>query len=352
MRVVFLADLPGASEWEMNKGRIEFDYEVLPGKHWHLPRDRRTLRLNVGVSNLIRRFQPSLAIVGGWNAPAYWTILFHALLRARPRIVLWSGSNVLGRPSGRPLDLARSFFVKRCHSFIAYNKQASDYLCQLGAPLERVCVGSNVGEVETFCAQANAFRGSEKYPSQRRHYPRQVFMFVGYLAASKGPEIAIRALARVSGEDLGLFVVGDGPDRAKLELLAEKLLPHRVWFWGHQSQPQLAQLYALADFFILPSFQEAGSIALSEALSAGLYAIASTLDGNAHDLILPAVNGELTDPRDISTVVAAIERAVNMSNDRTLNRGAVQATIGRANMERYADAFEAAVQIAASAPGR
>ncbi|MBL2556802.1 glycosyltransferase, partial [Klebsiella pneumoniae] len=86
--------------------------------------------------------------------------------------------------------------------------------------------------------------------------PRPIFLSVGRLAVEKN-------LAAFLSLDLpgSKVVVGDGPDRARLQALAPE-----VHFLGALTGEALAKVYASADAFIFPSLTDTFGIVLLEAL--------------------------------------------------------------------------------------
>ena len=77
-----------------------------------------------------------------------------------------------------------------------------------------------------------------------------------------------------------LRIVGDGPERAKLERLARKLgVQDQVFFFGFRTREQIRDLFADADVFVLPANREAFGIAALEARTAGLPVVAMAETG-------------------------------------------------------------------------
>ncbi len=91
--------------------------------------------------------------------------------------------------------------------------------------------------------------------------------------------------------DATLMVVGDGPEREKLE----KLAGDRIVFLGNRSDvPELMQTF---DLFVLPSINEGISNTILEAMATGLPVLASRTGGNP-ELVEDGINGHLFDVGD------------------------------------------------------
>lgn len=95
------------------------------------------------------------------------------------------------------------------------------------------------------------------------------FVAVGRLAPQKNFALMLRAFAQAAGPDDTLVVYGEGPERAKLSALADRLnLGHRVALAGHVPDP--ARRLPDHDVFLLSSDYEGVPAVLLEALAANL----------------------------------------------------------------------------------
>jgi glycosyltransferase involved in cell wall biosynthesis len=121
-----------------------------------------------------------------------------------------------------------------------------------------------------------------------------VVLHVGRLAAEKNLDLLIESFnaMRVSHPDLVAVVVGDGPERARLE----RALPW-VIFVGMKRGDTLAQHYASADLFVFPSKSETFGNVVLEAMASGLSCISFNYAAGCR-LIHHGINGYLADCDD------------------------------------------------------
>lgn len=134
-----------------------------------------------------------------------------------------------------------------------------------------------------------------------------VILSVGELNENKNHEVVIQALDKIKEQKYIYIIAG----RGKLEdylnsLIKEKCLTEKVRLLGYRKD--IAELLNITDIFVFPSLREGLSVALMEAMSAGLPIIASNIRGN-RDLLC---NNDLFDPRDIHKLMKLIKSKLNI----------------------------------------
>ncbi|PRQ10654.1 alpha-mannosyltransferase [Corynebacterium sp. 13CS0277] len=160
--------------------------------------------------------------------------------------------------------------------------------------------------------------------------------YVGRLAAEKGVH---RLAALADRRDLALVIVGDGPERARLQ----QLLPDAV-FTGALHGEELARAYAAMDVFVHPGEFETFCQTIQEAHASGTPTIAPRAGGPI-DLVRHGVDGALL---DIDTFTRDLPGSVDMllargAQARRASRAAVAgrtwAHITEELLGHYADAI-------------
>ena len=139
--------------------------------------------------------------------------------------------------------------------------------------------------------------------------PREGLLCVGRLVPYKGVDTLIKAMPYVHGQTgATLTLVGDGPERARLETLAARLRAP-VAFLGRVPPGALPRLYGSSALTVLPSAnsQEAFGIALLESMSTGTPVVASDLPGVRE---VASLAGLTARPRDPDALAETIIRAL------------------------------------------
>ncbi|HKM54517.1 MAG TPA: glycosyltransferase [Isosphaeraceae bacterium] len=131
---------------------------------------------------------------------------------------------------------------------------------------------------------------------------------VGRLNEVKSQDLLIRSFAQISNHDPKphLLLVGDGPERQRLQQLAENLgISDRVHFAGYQPRPE--QFLHVMDIFALTSRHEGMPLVILEAWAAGLPVVASRV-GGVPKMIAQGQTGLLFDSGDEGALTEAMNR--------------------------------------------
>ena len=111
--------------------------------------------------------------------------------------------------------------------------------------------------------------------------------------------------ARERGVDAVLCMVGDGPDRERLEQLAHELGIARVcYFVGYQED--VAGYYRLFDAFVLPSVNEGTPVSAIESLASRTPVVANRV-GGVPDVVRDGIDGFLVEPGDVDGAAEKLE---------------------------------------------
>lgn len=145
---------------------------------------------------------------------------------------------------------------------------------------------------------------------------KPVLLTFGRMSAEeryKGFDEVIEAMPRLRARlpDLVYIAAGDGSDKPRLQAKANTLgVGANVLFPGRVSEDEKADLYRLADAYVMPSSGEGFGFVVLEALACGIPVVASTADGT-REAVRGGELGLLVDPQDPDAVEAAILQALS-----------------------------------------
>jgi len=144
-------------------------------------------------------------------------------------------------------------------------------------------------------------------------------LFVGGLVPRKACDLALRAAAPILRKNLARFtVVGDGPERGRLEELTKSLgIADSVTFCGWLGHSEVLKQMRFADVFVFPTLRDNGAGVVFEALASGAVPVVADFGGPG-DIVNSSVGYKvaLTSEDDI---VAQMEKIlIELENDRKL----------------------------------
>jgi glycosyltransferase involved in cell wall biosynthesis len=219
------------------------------------------------------------------------TLIVRTLVK-RPLVVTVHGNaDVYELP--RALEPVTSAVLKRADVVVSVSQDLGQYLRNV-MKVPNVTVITNGVDVDEFCPSAGS-RAALTLFSISRLVPR------------KNIHVLIAAVEQLvkEGEALSLVIAGTGPEKERIERLAERL-PGVVRFVGFVDEARKRSLLSESDVFVQLSTREGLSIATLEALASGVPCVVSNLPG-VREPITPGRTGwYVDDPENVSSVVASL----------------------------------------------
>jgi glycosyltransferase involved in cell wall biosynthesis len=151
---------------------------------------------------------------------------------------------------------------------------------------------------------------------------------VGRMRAEKGQETAIRSLPALlkTHPSAGLLVVGDGPDRGRLQDLCRSIgIERAVHFAGAVASEQVNSFYGVMDVLAVPSLHEGFCLAAAEAMAARVPVVASDIPALA-EVLAGGEAGVLAPPGDSEGLASGLHRVLS---DGDLRARITQAAFAR-----------------------
>jgi teichuronic acid biosynthesis glycosyltransferase TuaC len=169
---------------------------------------------------------------------------------------------------------------------------------------------------------------------------RLSILSVGNLIPVKGHDLLIAALAALISEfpSLTLEIIGDGPEKSRLQALAkQREIAERVHFLGRRSRHEVAAAMQRCTLFALPSRYEGLGCVYLEAMSSGKPVVGCRGQGIA-EIIQHGANGFLVGPDNEKELTLALALLLRDADLRMKLGAAARDSI----LERFTLAHQAA----------
>ncbi len=231
------------------------------------------------------------------------------------------------------LKTLRTFCVRRADSLITPSEYLARAVANWGVNESKISIVYNAVEIPSWARTTVPLR------------TRLNIITVGRLVPWKQIDLLIDALAEIDGA--GLVVVGDGPERSRLEdLVRATKLTDRVYFAGQRSQEETLGLMTACDLFVLNSTYEGFPHVVLEAMCAGLPVVATEVGGTP-ELVRDGENGLLISPNANGALSKTLLKLLSCSEERQRLAAGGRETTQRFRRSPMIEATEAALRACA-----
>lgn len=218
----------------------------------------------------------------------------------------------------------RRRFLLEFDGLISYSRRGAAEYELAGFPRDRIFVAAN----------AVAPRPTSK-PERNLSPERATVLYVGRLQPRKHVDSLLKACAEMPEPRPHLVIVGDGPERLRLEGLARQVFP-AAEFAGARHGPELDPYFARADLLALPG---TGGLAVQEAMAHALPIIVARGDGTQDDLVREG-NGWQILPDDYPALAATLRLALSdRARLRRMGDESYRIVSEEINLESMVEAF-------------
>ncbi|MCA9076403.1 MAG: glycosyltransferase [Planctomycetaceae bacterium] len=284
----------------LSDSRIEAAYPT----YWYPPRFGRGQygeflwkSSATAVRELCRTHSPD-AVLSYWAHPDGEAGLRAAREYGVPAAVIVGGSDVLLLPNCPKRGERVRRVLNESDAVITVSDGLRNKVIELGidaASVHTITQGINTELFHANGRKESRIRVADEYTSLASDRP--VLLWVGRMVEVKRLDVLIEtaALLQARGRDFTLALVGDGPERSKVEALAsERRLQDRVLFTGAVAPDSLGVWYRAANVTVLSSESEGLPNVLRESLACGtpfvstrVGSIAEIADERYSVLVLP-----------------------------------------------------------------
>jgi glycosyltransferase involved in cell wall biosynthesis len=182
-------------------------------------------------------------------------------------------------------------------------------------------------------------------------------LFVGRLVERKGVHVLLEAFRGVVATvpDAVLTIVGDGPERARLEAMVGNFeIGGQVVFRGHLAGAEIPGAYRENAILVLPALADAMPNVVLEAMAAGLAIVTTPTGGSAvihgNGVTVPPADPDALREALVAYLADPARLAQHRSVSRRLAEGMSWTAVAEFCLELYREAVTAGVEPVAAAP--
>jgi len=223
-------------------------------------------------------------------------------------------------PRQNRLLRAEHFLARKTDFIIADAQDVAKFMVEKqGMPLSKIKLIFNGIDIKRFSAVKKEFTKTKK-----------TIGIIARLAGVKDHATLLSAFQIVNRKlpETELLIIGDGPTRNSLQSIADsQQLKDKVFFLG--TRRDTPELMAQMDVFVLSSLSEGMSIALLEAMAAGLPVVTTNVGGNP-EIVKDNETGFLVPPKNPELLA---EKIITLLSDQKL--AAAMGEMGRRRAEEY-----------------
>jgi len=175
----------------------------------------------------------------------------------------------------------------------------------------------------------------------RRQFPdKKIIVYMGRLIYGKGIIHLLEAVRLLNRSDIVLLVVGEGPERKKLEEYAREYnLTKQIIFPGSVPFSEAISILKISDIFVNPSYNEGLPTSVLEAGTCKKAIIATNVGGTP-EIITHNKSGIIIEPYDTEAIRNSIEKLIDDPKLRdTLGKNAREEIEQKFNWENSANAY-------------
>ena len=260
------------------------------------------------------------------------------------------------RPFRNPFDFLGLLIVRLADSYVAYSPMVKETLNRY-VNTSRVSVAANTINLEPLDPILEQLKAEGKASVKRSLglKKNQYLVFIGRLQKRKRIDFLLDAYARMTErrDDVGLIVIGDGPEKTRLEKTAKEILLGEIRFIGALDFAESAPYLFASDVMVIPGWL---GLAVNHGFYFGLPVVTckGEDDGSGHppeiEWLEPGVTGIVSKADDADEFARDICEALRRSSEM----GVSARKYFHQNLQigRMIDGFIKGIEIAQAGSGR
>ena len=266
-----------------------------------------------GLLRAIKKTRPDVIVSDGFFQWAFFALLYKWLYRC-PLVLCYERTFHTERRAHWYRTAYRKLVIRFVDAMACNGKLSLEYTNWLGIPESRITTGHMAADTENLAQSVASLSNSDRQLLRRTWgNPEVIFLAVGKLNKRKGIRELLLGWSLLEKSLPGawaLVLIGDGPDKEKLQQLAKDLGLEKVIFQGPVDYNEIASYYAAADVFVMPTLEDNWSLVVPEAMACGMPVLCSEYNGCYPELISVGENGWIFNPLDQQDTFNALRKCV------------------------------------------
>jgi glycosyltransferase involved in cell wall biosynthesis len=260
------------------------------------------------IRDLVTRTKADVVHAHGYKADVY---AYLALRGTTSPVVSTCHNWLKDNPLVSLYGVVDRFMLRNYDAVIAVSYEVRARLLNAGVPAEKIRFIRNGINLRPFAQTVPSL------PVASDHAKGLTVGWIGRLSKEKGPDIFLRAAARVliACPDTRFVMVGDGPDLAEINALIDQLAIRKNVFLAGRRE-DMPSVYASLEIMVSSSRQEGLPMAILEGMASGL-ALVATAVGEVPTVVLDGQTGVVVPSEDVESLAAGM---ITLLQDATLRK--------------------------------
>lgn len=304
--------------YNWNYEEVKSDYAILMhGRHFTYP---IVNHLNGEVVKYLKEIRPDIVIMAGsYFFYTNWLVIAQREKLHYP-IYFWSETHLQEKRNYaswklKIREVIRRFIYQKFEGFWYSGKLSREMIEHYAKKGAKYHFVPNLIDYQTYFSTTQELGKERDNLRKKWKIPNgnTVFITPARLSWVKGIHTFVELLNQVDATNkVTMLVPGTGPDKEMIEDAIKKTNLD-VRLLGYQQQNIIMELYAIADFFVLPSLSDPNPLTCIEALWCGLPLLVSKHVGNYPEVIENGRNGYVFDYTKPEEAVGLITKLLHSS---------------------------------------
>ncbi len=332
-----------------NEEALPFGHEKVR-TYWS-PRNIVSVR---NVTGAVKKYDPSHVIIRGTirNLELIPLMVYYKI--SYVPVLVWGQGYSMNRPfmpHNNLFDLVYLIVAKYCDAYICYTEDIKKTLSEF-VNSKKLFVANNTVDTEAIRKNYEEFEkeGKESLKCGLGLHAKSYALFIGRLMERKRVGMLLRSVSYLQDEvglDIGVIIIGDGPERNRLVEMSRYLSLYECHFPGEKYGSDAGKYIYSSDVVVIPG---ALGLAVNHALAYGRPVVSQVEPGAENSLvgngpeamhILNKPTGLLVRGQEPSDLARGINEV--LKNQQSYSQSALRYSVKNLSMENMVSGFENAI---------